>query len=121
MVVDTQIIRRDLPLIESAKELEALDHPYVIFANYVYNAEELVLHHPGGARVIETVVGREVDRFLYGMYSSELMPELPAYSHSANCLDFVGEPVAKLEIPPTYEGFKEEITKVKIGYVRKIS
>lgn len=49
------------------------------------------------------------------------MPELPAYSHSAKCLEFVGEPVAKLAIPSTYEGFKEEITNAKIGYVRKIS
>lgn len=49
------------------------------------------------------------------------MPELPAYSHSAKCLQFVGEPVAKLVIPPTYEGFKEEIAKVRINYVRKIS
>jgi hypothetical protein len=52
--------------------------------------------HPGGNRVIETVIGREVDRFLYGMYSSELLPELPPHSHSAHCLKLTGQPLAKL-------------------------
>lgn len=58
LIIDTQLIRRDLPRIESAKDLNSLPHSYVIFGNYVYDAEELVQHHPGGAKVIETVVGR---------------------------------------------------------------
>jgi len=30
--------------------------------------------HPGGRRIIELVLGREVDRFIYGMFSPELLP-----------------------------------------------
>ena len=50
-------------------------------------------------------MNREVDRFLYGMYSAELFPELPAYSHSSNCLKLIGKPIAVINIPNPYRGY----------------
>lgn len=40
---------------------------YVIFRGYVYDAFEFELYHPGGHKVIESVKGKEVDRYVYGM------------------------------------------------------
>lgn len=58
------------PEIGRISEVEKLTENYVIFGNYVYDARELEKNHPGGFKVIEDVKGREVDRFLYGMYST---------------------------------------------------
>ncbi len=87
----------------------------------MYEASQLIKAHPGGPKVIETIMGREVDRFIYGMYSSELLPELLPHSHSFSCLKLVGKPIAKLVIPLSYSGFEEDVVKVKIGTVRLIS
>ena len=77
--------------------------------------------HPGGHRVIQLVKGREVDRFIYGMYSAELYPELAAYSHSMYSLELVGNPIAKLITPPTYAGYESEVTEMRIEYVNCIA
>lgn len=79
--------------------------PYVIYNNYVYDATELINYHPGGKKVIQTILGREVDRFLYGMYSSELLPSIPPHSHSVGALSLLKEPVMKISIPPPYRNF----------------
>ena len=55
--------------------------------------------------------GREVDRFIYGMYSAELYPALPPYSHSAYAMQLIGQPIAKLVVPQTYNGFRDEINE----------
>ena len=65
--------------------------------------------------------GREVDRFLYGIYSAELYPELAAYSHSAYSLQLIGQPIAKLVIPQTYNGFRDEINEGEIKYKNIVS
>lgn len=52
-------------------------------------------------QVIRSVVNRDVDRYLYGMYSSEKHPELGAHSHSFRSLKLLEGPVAKLGIPQT--------------------
>ena len=62
-----------------------------------------------------------MDRFIYGMYSVELYPELAAYSHSANSLELAGSPVAKLVTPPTYEGIDLEVCEGKIKLVTCVS
>lgn len=93
----------------------------MIFQNKVYHAENLAKIHPGGSRVIETVIGREVDRFLFGMYSSELLPSLPPHSHSASCLRLTGRPFAQLVVPPTFDGFTTDIVKGRISFVHTVS
>jgi hypothetical protein len=105
----------------STREVAKITDSYFLFANYIYDSRELAELHPGGYKVIELMKGREVDRFLYGMYSAELYPELPAHSHSANCLQLVGNPIAKLVVPPTYEGFAFEVTEGQIRYMKCIS
>jgi hypothetical protein len=71
--------------------------------------------------VIQLVRGREVDRFVYGMYSAELYPELPPHSHSAFALQLVGSPIAKLVTPPTYVGFGAEVNEAEIRYKKVVS
>ena len=71
--------------------------------------------------MIELVKGREVDRFLYGMYSVELYPELAPISHSANSMQKVGPPIAKLVCPPTYSGINSEVNLGTIKYLNCIS
>lgn len=66
--------------------MKSISYPYIIYNNFVYDATELSEIHPGGKKVIESIIGREVDRFLYGMYSSELCPEIPSHSHSRKAL-----------------------------------
>jgi hypothetical protein len=66
-------------------------------------------------------MGREVDRFLFGMYSSELFPELQSYSHSAVCLQLIGNPIARLTVPYPFSGFTSEVFRVKISEVEVVS
>ena len=93
----------------------------MIFANHIYDAKGLEENHPGGYRVIQLVKGREVDRFIYGMYSAELYPELKAYSHSISSLQLVGNPIAKIVTPPTYSGFNGTIVEGKVKLMTCIS
>jgi len=61
--------------------------------------EVLSRDHPIGYQVIKTVKGRSVDRFLYGMYTSEKTPSLPNHSHSLRSLALLDRPIAKIVIP----------------------
>lgn len=73
-IIDTQTTNYICPSIGSINDVKKFTENYVIFANYVYDARNFEKYHPGGYRVIELVRGREVDRFIYGMYSVELFP-----------------------------------------------
>lgn len=120
-VTDSQTEGFLCPEIKSTRALDKLTDKYIIFGNYAYDAADLKAKHPGGYRVIELVLGREVDRFLYGMYSAELYPELLPYSHSASCLQLVGNPIAKIVTPPTFRGFEAEICEADIRYLCEVS
>lgn len=120
-VTDVQTENYVCPEITTMTEINRITDKYVLFAGYIYDARELERVHPGGYKVIEFVLGREVDRFIYGMYSAELYPNIPAYSHSAYCMQLVGNPIAKLITPPTYSGFLSEVTIGKIKYVHCMS
>ena len=39
-------------------DVKEYSKPYVIYNNYVYDASEIVKHHPGGNKVIQTILGR---------------------------------------------------------------
>lgn len=65
--------------------------------------------HPAGYQVLKLVRNREVDRFMYGMFSAEKLPNLPAYSHTARSLDLLGAPVAKINIASPYKGMTDNI------------
>lgn len=75
-----------IALAKRTSDVKEYSRPYVIYNNYVYDASEVARHHPGGNKVIQTILGREVDRFLYGMYSSELLPSVLPHSHSLQAL-----------------------------------
>jgi hypothetical protein len=55
------------------------------------------------------------------MYSSELFPELPSYSHSAHCLQLIGKPIARITVPFPFTGFTSEVVRVKITEVEVVS
>jgi hypothetical protein len=93
---------------------------YIIFANYVYELQPLSHLHPVGYQVLKTVRGRSVDRFLYGMYTSEKTPSLPIHSHSLKSLALLQPPVAKLVIPEVYDHF-DEVLNVRITSEKLIS
>lgn len=78
-----------IALAKRTSDVKEYSKPYVIYNNYVYDASEVSKHHPGGRKVIQTIIGREVDRFLYGMYSSELLPTVLPHSHSLQALSLL--------------------------------
>ncbi len=55
--------------IKSLSELDT-SKDYVVFANYVYDTEELKLYHPAGYQIIAAVRNREIDRYIYGMFAA---------------------------------------------------
>ncbi len=59
--------------VNSLKHLDA-GKEYIIFNNHVFDIAALGSFHPIGMQVIRSVVNRDVDRYLYGMYSSEKHP-----------------------------------------------
>ena len=46
----------------------------MIFADYVYNITPLTTLHPAGYQIIQETEGREIDRFIYGMYRADNLP-----------------------------------------------
>jgi hypothetical protein len=46
---------------------------------------------------------------MYGMFSAEKLPSLPAYSHTARSLDLLGTPIAKINIASPYKGMTDNI------------
>lgn len=113
--------KKMVPEVTSVSEVQTLKHPYVIYNGYGYDASKLVNHHPGGQKVINTILGREVDRFLYGMYSSELCPEVQSHSHSTGVLTLLKEPVFKIGIPPPFKDFPDGMMGVKVQFMNEVS
>jgi hypothetical protein len=107
--------------IKHTKDLLKSQIPYVIYNNYVYDATQVMKHHPGGIKVIQTILGREIDRFLYGMYSSELCPEVLPYSHSVKALALLRQPIMKIVTPPPYNNFIEDQISVKVQFMSEVS
>jgi hypothetical protein len=81
----------------------------------------VIKHHPGGQKVINSIVGREVDRFLYGMYSSELVPEVLPNSHSTGALALLREPLIKIVTPCPYKGFHDSLVEVQVQFMNQVS
>lgn len=73
-IVNPDVIGYQCPKVERMEDVAKVTNNYIIFADYVYDAKELEETHPGGHKVIKLMKGREVDRFIYGMYSAELFP-----------------------------------------------
>lgn len=60
--------------------------------------------HPGGNRFIDLVRGREIDRFMYGMYTEESTTLISPVEHSKRSMTAPGAPLFRLEHPPIYKG-----------------
>lgn len=90
--------------IKSIKELDP-EKSYVVFANFVYDAEPLKYHHPAGYQIVDMVKNRDVDRFIYGTEVAAELPEVPQWSHTYKSFTLMDAPVAKLTIEPTFQGF----------------
>jgi hypothetical protein len=73
---------------------------YVVFDDYIYVLEEGF--HPGGQVIIDRVKGREVDRYLYGMYPLEDYINSERHTHSTNILQTIGRPIGILPKNPMY-------------------
>jgi hypothetical protein len=58
--------------LRSVKSLRDLNEAgaKAIFANYVYSIDPLQHHHPNGYQIVQKINGRELDRFLFGMYEN---------------------------------------------------
>lgn len=57
--------------------------------------------------MIESVKNKEIDRYIYGMYSSEAMPEIPKHSHSSKFFALLDTPVSKISISNPFIGFED--------------
>ena len=91
-VCDPQVmeIKGDIPKIKYIEDLEKGKGEYVVFADHVYDISPLETLHPAGYQIVEVVKGREIDRFIYGMYAAEPLPEVPVFSHPDNSFKLVG-------------------------------
>ena len=72
--------------------------------------------------MIEAVKNRDVDAFIYGMYATEVVPQVSAHSHSFRSLTLLGDPVGLLRILSNYGSFSGDLEETgwsKVG-VRKI-
>jgi hypothetical protein len=76
-----------------------------MFANYIYELWPIKKWHPAGYQIIESVKNKEIDRYVYGMYASEDLPEINLHSHTFRSLELLGNPIARLNIAPIFAGF----------------
>jgi hypothetical protein len=105
----------DSETIPSIDSLAAVmkEHPIIgVFANYVYDLQPLLHSHPCGFRIVESVKGVDLDRFLYGMYSPDRFPRVPTNSHGFKSLSLLDTPIAKISIPAVYAGLEVDTTEV---------
>lgn len=63
-----------------------------------------MMYHPAGIEVIKSIKSKEVDRYVYGMYASEFLPEIEKYSHLASSFSLLNQPLYKLTIPSPFSG-----------------
>ena len=92
-----------------------------MFANYIFDLSALQKFHPCGYRIIESIKYRDFDRYLYGMYRTERDPKVPTNKHSFKALTLVGDPVAKLSIPPIYKNLDRDYCEVMLNRITVIS
>ncbi len=78
-------------------------------------------NHPAGYRIIEAIAGRDVDRFIYGMYGVESFPEIWTHNHSFKSLSLLGKPIGRINIQSVYDGFEKYHQKVKVKSMTPIS
>ena len=93
-----------IPSVKSVKELDQ-SRPYVIFANNIYDAGPLRYNHPAGYQIVEVLKNKEVDRYIYGSCVADELPDVRMWSHSYKSFTLMDDPVAKLDIMPTFDGF----------------
>jgi cytochrome b involved in lipid metabolism len=63
---------------------EFTNFKFVIFNNSVYDISDF--RHPGGDFLLSQVLGREIGRFLYGIYNLESLPKF-GHRHSIYALN----------------------------------
>lgn len=56
----------------------------------------VITNHPGGYELINSVRGREVDRFIYGSEAVESVEKMRVHSHSAASIAMAGPPIGFL-------------------------
>lgn len=95
--------------------------PKAVFANYVYDIDPLQHHHPNGYQIVQKINGRELDRFLYGMYENENFPLIPPNSHGFKSLSLLDNPIGLISIPPLYSGHSKNYNEVSLVQVSHIS
>lgn len=68
--------------------------PYIVFNDFVF----LLIDgfHPGGQTLIDKVINREVDRYLYGMYPIEDFIDSPQHTHSSASIKALGAPIGRV-------------------------
>jgi hypothetical protein len=103
------------------KQEGAPDKDYCIFGNYIFDMNPVKRVHPAGYQILYIVRNREIDRFIYGMFRAELLPNLPSNSHSFKSLDLLGKPIAKIAITYPYKNISDTNFAVTIASIKSIS
>lgn len=93
----------------------------MIFGNLVYDITPLNNGHPAGFKIVEGVANKSVDKYLYGMYSSEDYLNVTRYSHSAASMKLMDKPLAKISIQSPFEGFESDVVEVKVHEIVEVS
>ena len=106
--------------VRSVRELDR-DNDYIVFANRIYDIYPLRYNHPAGYQICQAYRNKEVDRFIYGSAVAEEVPEVPVWSHSYKCFTLMDDPVAIIDIPPTYGGFDSAEVECEIPEVLTVS
>lgn len=66
-----------------------------IFNDFVYGIPGKDFH-PGGRKITELSRGREIDRFIYGMFHMEMYPTLMPFEHPKQSMQTVYQPLGML-------------------------
>lgn len=89
------LLNSDLPY----NSLALKNFNFFIFNDFVYLYGSRGFH-PGGGKIMDLVRGREVDRYVYGMYGVEEYPKLGRFFHPENSFDMLEKPLMMLPKNP---------------------
>lgn len=106
--------------VRNLKVLVNSENKLVVYGNNVYDISSMIEWHPAGFELLQGAKNGEVEKYLFGVYSSNKLLSIKNHPHTSNAPNLLQNPIAKLDIPSCYQGLGR-INTVTVDQLRLVS